>query len=152
MRYPGEPEVGVGALVSVDGRVLLVRRSNPPGEGKWSIPGGHLELGEGIYDAAVRELEEETGVRGRPLGAVGISELIERDDSGRILYHYVLVDILVDPITPPEEAAARSDASDVAFVSMDDALGMDLTSSARGLLERISSGNAGLLRISTWPG
>ncbi|MCI4461308.1 MAG: NUDIX domain-containing protein, partial [Thaumarchaeota archaeon] len=51
MKYPSEPEVGVGALLLSGGRVLLVRRSNQPGRGKWSVPGGHLELGEGIYEA-----------------------------------------------------------------------------------------------------
>ncbi|MGC8556296.1 MAG: NUDIX hydrolase [Conexivisphaera sp.] len=152
MRYPAEPEVGVGALVISEGRVLLVRRSNPPGRGKWSVPGGHLELGEGIYEAALRELEEETGVRGRPLGVVGISELIERDDSGRVLYHYVLVDVLVEPESSPRDAVARSDASEVAFVDLAAALEMDLTNSARGLLERLSSGAAGLLHVSTWAG
>jgi ADP-ribose pyrophosphatase YjhB (NUDIX family) len=152
VRYPVRPEVGVGALVTLNGRVLLVKRSNPPGKGKWSVPGGHLELGENIYHAAARELEEETGVIGEPLGVVGISELIERDEREVVLYHYVLVDILVDPRTSPDKASARSDASDVAFISLNDALGMDLTNSARGLLERLAAGDVKLLHVSTWSG
>lgn|GEM_PF-269906 len=154
MKYPSEPEVGVGALLLSGGRVLLVRRSNQPGRGKWSVPGGHLELGEGIYEAAVRELMEETGIRGRPLGVVGVSELIERDEEGRVLYHYVLVDVLMEPEagSRPEGARAGSDAMDVAFVDLESALRMDLTDSARGLLERASSGALPLLAVSTWSG
>lgn len=154
MKYPSEPEVGVGALLLSGGRVLLVRRSNQPGRGKWSVPGGHLELGEGIYEAAVRELMEETGIRGRPLGVVGVSELIERDGEGRVLYHYVLVDVLMEPEagSRPEGARAGSDAMDVAFVDLESALRMDLTDSARGLLERASSGALPLLAVSTWSG
>lgn len=152
MKYPTRPEVGVGALVVRDGKVLLVRRSNPPGRGKWSIPGGHLELGEGICRAALRELEEETGVTGEPLGVVEVSELIERDDRGAVLYHYVLIDVLIDPTTPPEEARARSDALDAAFVSLDEALRMDLTNSTRGLLERAAAGELRPLRVPTWVG
>jgi len=154
VKYPSEPEVGVGALLLSGGRVLLVRRSNQPGRGKWSVPGGHLELGEGIYEAAVRELMEETGIRGRPLGVVGVSELIERDGEGRVLYHYVLVDVLMEPEagSRPEGARAGSDAMDVAFVDLESALRMDLTDSARGLLERASSGALPLLAVSTWSG
>ena len=138
--------------MALNGRVLLVRRSNPPGKGKWSVPGGHLELGENIYRAAARELEEETGVIGEPLGIIGLSELIERDERGVVLYHYVLVDVLVDPRTSPDDAIARSDALDVAFISLKDALSMDLTNSARGLLERLAAGDVKLLHISTWSG
>ena len=152
VRYPVRPEVGVGALVARDGKVLLVRRSNPPGKGKWSVPGGHLELGESIYRAAARELEEETGVIGEPIGVVEISELIERDDRGAVLYHYVLIDVLVDPRSSPYDARARSDASDVMFIDLEEALNMDLTNSARGLLERMAAGELELLQISTWPG
>ncbi len=149
VRYPSRPEVGIGALVLYGDRVLLVRRSNPPGAGKWSIPGGHLELGEGIYAAALRELEEEAGVLGEPLGIVGVSELIERDGRGAILYHYVLVDVLVEPRTPPEEARARSDAADLAIVDLRSALSMDLTNSARALLERVASGDLRLIPLPT---
>ena len=60
---PGEPRVGVGAIIVKDGQVLLLRRRNVHGAGSWSTPGGHLEFGESPEDCAIREAEEETGIR-----------------------------------------------------------------------------------------
>src|SRR5438093_5462983 len=60
--YPDYPRVGVGAVVLSRGRVLLVRRGKPPGEGRWSLPGGLVDLGETSVDAARREVEEECGI------------------------------------------------------------------------------------------
>jgi ADP-ribose pyrophosphatase YjhB (NUDIX family) len=64
----------VGAIVhDAEGRLLVVRRGRPPGEGLWSIPGGRVEAGESDAEAVVRELSEETGLRvepGRLIGSV----------------------------------------------------------------------------------
>ena len=138
MRYPGKPEVGVGALVIGGDAVLLVKRANPPGIGRWSIPGGHLMLGETIYGAALRELKEETGIDGKPLGTVGIGELIEHGERG-IEYHYVLVDVLVEPYGSLDSARPSSDALDVAVVELKEALGLELTKTTRRLLERVAN-------------
>ncbi|MEA2485162.1 MAG: 8-oxo-dGTP diphosphatase, partial [Actinomycetota bacterium] len=48
--------VGVGAIVTRDGSLLMVRRAKDPGRGLWSIPGGHVEPGEYLADALVREV------------------------------------------------------------------------------------------------
>jgi ADP-ribose pyrophosphatase YjhB (NUDIX family) len=53
--YPEVPLVGVGAIIIEDGRVALVKRAHPPLDGEWSIPGGVLEVGELVREAAVRE-------------------------------------------------------------------------------------------------
>ena len=136
--YPSEPRVGVGVLVLRDGGILLVRRRYPPYAGKWSIPGGHVELGESLLDAAVRELEEETGLRGRPLGVVNVDEYICRDEEGRVKYHYVLVTVLVE--APSGEPRAGSDALDAAFIGLEEAENLDLTPATRGLLDKLRRG------------
>ncbi len=92
--YPQAPVAGVGAVVLRDGQVLLVRRGREPLHGRWSLPGGVLELGETMAEAVVREVFEETGLRVAPLGMVETFDRIHRDADGRLQYHYVLVDFL----------------------------------------------------------
>ena len=92
--YPDSPLVGVGAIIIQDGRVLLVKRGHPPLAGEWSIPGGVLELGETVRAAAVREAREETCLTVEPAELLGVYDRVLRDDSGRTLYHFVLIDFL----------------------------------------------------------
>ena len=63
-QYPKKPIVGVGAVILDDDRILLEQRKNEPSKGKWSVPGGLVELGESLEDAVVREVKEETGLTG----------------------------------------------------------------------------------------
>lgn len=76
------------------GRVLLVERGREPLKGYWSLPGGVLEVGERLEDGVRREVLEETGLEVQPLGVFEIFERINRDESNRPEYHYVLVDYL----------------------------------------------------------
>ncbi|MCE4602582.1 MAG: NUDIX hydrolase, partial [Desulfurococcales archaeon] len=137
-RYPSLPVVGVGALVYRNGKVLLVRRANEPGAGLWSLPGGVVKLGEPLLRAAIRELEEETGVKGRPLGVVNVDEAVIMDSGGRIKYNYILVTVLVEYLDG--EPRPMSDAIDAGFFKVQDALSLDLTESTRGLFDKISRG------------
>ncbi|MCE4625358.1 MAG: NUDIX hydrolase [Desulfurococcales archaeon] len=136
--YPKEPRIGVGCLVFRDGKILLVKRKYPPSAGRWSIPGGHVELGEGVLETAARELEEETGLRGEPLGVVNVDDFIMYDDEGRVKYHYVLVTVLLD--VSGGEPRALSDALDAGFFSLEEAEELELTVSTRGLLRKIREG------------
>src|ERR1700738_776259 len=93
-RYPERPIVGVLAIVLRGDRVLVVRRANPPMLGRWGFPGGVLELGESVAQGAMRELEEETGVKAEAAGPLTVIDTIERDKEGRVRYHYTLVAVI----------------------------------------------------------
>src|ERR1700761_5044524 len=96
--YPEAPVAGVGAVVvrgtHCGGEVLLVRRGTPPLLGRWSLPGGVLELGETLTEGIVREVFEETALAITPLAVVESFDRIHRDAEGRVQYHYVLIDFL----------------------------------------------------------
>ncbi len=64
------PCVG-GLAYDGDGRILLIRRGNEPGRGRWSLPGGRVEIGENDADALVREMREETGLHVEPGRLIG---------------------------------------------------------------------------------
>ena len=107
--YPDSPLVGVGAIIIQDGRVLLVKRGHPPLAGEWSIPGGVLELGETVRAAAVREAREETCLTVEPAELLGVYDRVLRDDAGRTLYHFVLIDFLCRPVAGQAQAADDAD-------------------------------------------
>ena len=112
--YPVRPIVGVGGVTIRDGSVLLMRRAHPPLQGEWSIPGGGLDVGEPIAEGVRREVEEETGIHVRVLDQIETFERIVRDDSGRVQYHYVILDYLCEAVGG--ELRAGGDATDVAWV------------------------------------
>lgn len=66
------PTPAVGLVCLKGDQVLLIRRGAPPREGEWSLPGGRLEPGERLADAALRELREETGVEAELIGLVDV--------------------------------------------------------------------------------
>jgi 8-oxo-dGTP diphosphatase len=92
--YPESPIAGVGAVIVQHGRVLVVQRGQEPLKGAWSLPGGALELGETIEQGIVREVREETGLEVEPLAVIEVFDRISHDESGRVRYHYLLVDFL----------------------------------------------------------
>lgn len=108
-QYPKVPRVAVGAVVIHQGRVLMVRRAQSPSRGRWSVPGGVVELGESLQQAAEREVFEETGIRIRALKPVFTFDHIHRDDQGRIAYHYVVIDLAAEYLSgepvPGDDAA-----------------------------------------------
>jgi 8-oxo-dGTP diphosphatase len=107
--YPDLPLVGVGAVIIEDGRVLLVKRGHPPLAGEWSIPGGVLELGETLREAAVREAREETCLTVEPADLLGVCDRVIRDDAGLTIYHFVLIDFLCRPAGGKAQAADDAD-------------------------------------------
>jgi len=85
------PTPGVLAVVERAGKLLLVRRANPPDRGLWGFPGGRVEPGETLADAAVRELREETGVEASAGDVLTAIDVIRRDGGGSLRHHFVLV-------------------------------------------------------------
>lgn len=102
--YPSNPRVAVGAVVFKNNRVLLVRRGQPPSEDLWAIPGGSVEIGETLQEAAEREILEETGITIRAGEPVYTFDAIERDDTGKIRFHYVIIDLGADYISGDPKA------------------------------------------------
>ncbi len=116
--YPAQPVVGVGAVVVRDGRALIVRRAHEPRKGEWSLPGGLLDLGESLVDAARREVKEETGLDVEVGPMIETFDRVHRDSEGRIRYHFVIIDFVC--WSKAEEAVAGSDAEAVAWVTADE--------------------------------
>lgn len=106
------PIVATIATVFRNGHVLLVRRANPPDVGRWGFPGGKVELGETIKDAAVRELLEETGIRATAQRVFTAVDAFDHDENGVVRHHYVLVAVLCswvsgEPIAGDDALEAR---------------------------------------------
>ena len=123
-RYPQRPIVGVLAVVLRGEKALVVRRSNPPMAGRWGFPGGVLELGETVAEGAMRELYEETGVVAEAIGVLTVIDTIDRDDEGRVRFHYALVAVRGRWLSG--ESAAADDAEEVAWLGRADIVARDL--------------------------
>lgn len=108
--YPSQPIVGVGIVVWHGERVLLIKRGKAPRIGQWSLPGGAQQLGETLAEAAARELWEEAGIEAALGEIVATLDLIERDDDGRVRYHYTLVDFTAESLG--DDLRAGDDAAD----------------------------------------
>ncbi len=112
--YPDRPWVGVGVVVWQDDEILLVRRGRAPRLGEWSIPGGAQAVGETVFEAAIREVFEETGVTVRPTGIVTVVDSVIRDAEQRAQYHYTLIEISAE--WTAGEAVAASDVDEICWV------------------------------------
>jgi 8-oxo-dGTP diphosphatase len=130
--YPDSPRVGVGAVILHGDKVLLVRRGQSPSFGKWTLPGGLVELGETTREAIAREIVEECGIKIRVVDVAGVIDRIVKDPTGRVRYHYVLVDYLAYPEST--DVAAGSDAAEAEWFAIDRLAELDTT---QGLLDMI---------------
>jgi ADP-ribose pyrophosphatase YjhB (NUDIX family) len=133
--YPKRPLVGVGVVTIKDGKILLVKRAFEPGAGKWSIPGGLVEVGEKLSEAGERETEEETGVKVQILELINVFDMIEEDNNGKVQYHYVLVDFLARPTGGDERVS--EEVTELKWATYETAKGMDLTKTTRRALSEL---------------
>jgi len=134
--YPNQPVVGVGVVIVEGGRLILVRRGAEPALGKWSFPGGAVELGERIRASAVREAKEECGldvelVDGIPMDAY---DVLKVDVNGRLRYHYVLLQFLAKPKGGVLDA--KSDVTDVRWVPINEVENYDLAESVYSFIRK----------------
>ena len=131
--FPDAPRVGVGAVVLDGDRVLLARRGHAPSAGKWSIPGGLVHLGERLEAAAIREVQEETGLRVRLLGFCGVIDRVVREQDA-VRYHYVIVDYVAESEGGSLEAG--TDAAEVRWVAVGDLDQYDCTEGLADMIHR----------------
>ena len=128
--------MGVGAVIVQNGKLVLIKRGVEPDKDKWSIPGGGVELGEAVRDAAVREAKEECGldielIGDRPMDAL---DKMVPDEKGRLQYHYVLLQFLARP--KGGTLKPTSDATEARWVPIEEVEKYDLTKSLRLFLKK----------------
>ena len=127
--YPDQPIVGIGAVIINGGKIVLIKRGNEPGKGKWSIPGGHVNLGEALEQAVIRESKEETGLDVENPRLIDVVSNVDLDEKGKVKYHHVIIDYFVH--VKNGTAQASSDAAELRWVPFDKVEDYDLTKSFR---------------------
>lgn len=132
--YPEQPLIGVGAVIICNGKILLEKRKGEPGRGKWTIPGGLVELGEGTEQTVIREIKEETNLEVEKPELIDVVDNITMDENGKIKYHFVIVDYFVK--LKGGRLKAADDAAELRWVTFDDVENYDLTKSFREFFQR----------------
>ena len=133
--YPARPILAASVAVIRDGRILLAARGKPPSEGLFSLPGGMVDVGETLAEAALRELREEVGVEARMIGLIAPVEFIERDDKGHIKHHVVIAAhaarwVSGEPQTGPE-------AKEIRWVTERDIADLPMTAGLAEILKQV---------------
>jgi 8-oxo-dGTP diphosphatase len=138
--YPDAPRAAVGAVVLDGDQVLLVRRGAPPSEGRWSIPGGLIHLGERIEDAVLREVEEECGLRIELLGLCGVIDRVIPGEPSvaagppLVRYHYIIIDYVAT--ATGGSLRAGSDAAEARWVPLADLPRYETTDALAAMIHR----------------
>ena len=127
--YPEQPIVGVGAVIVDQSKIALIKRGNEPSKGKWTIPGGLVELGESPEEAVIRETKEETCIEVINPQLIDVVSNVDLDAQRKVKYHYVIIDYLVKVKSGTIKAA--SDAAELRWVPFDEVENYDLTASFR---------------------
>lgn len=140
--FPARPFVGASIAVIRGDRVLLAARANAPMRGVWTLPGGLVEAGETLAEAALRELREEVGLEAHVVGVLSPTEIIDRDAEGRARHHYV-----VHPhaaLWRGGEPAAGPEALGVRWARLDEVAGLATTPGLVGTLTEAFARVSGL--------
>ena len=136
--YPAHPLPGVLAMVVRDGKVLLVERGREPDRGKWGFPGGLIETGETAEAAALRELAEETGIAARAEKIVEVFDVITKDDTGRVRYHFLLSAVKCRWLAG--DGAAGDDAAAVGWFTPADITTLPVSANLPRLVKALMAG------------
>ncbi len=132
--YPKQPIVGVGAIIIHDGKMLIVKRGSDPGKGKWSVPGGLVELGETVKEAVEREVLEECNLKVEASHLIDIVDNIIRDKNGRIKYHFIILDFFAK--LRGGKLKPNSEIIEAKWVPIDEVEKYDLTNTFREFMKR----------------
>ena len=132
--YPKHPIVGVGAIIIQNGKILIVRRGSEPGKGKWSVPGGLVELGETVKQTVVREVKEECGLDVEVDELIDVVDSMTFDENGKLKYHFVILDFFVK--LKGGELKPGDDAKEALWVPLEEVEKYDLTRTFRDFLKR----------------
>jgi ADP-ribose pyrophosphatase len=132
---PHWPQLGVGAIVCHQGKILLVLRGREPARDQWAIPGGKVQPGESLQAAVEREILEETGIAIRAGELACRFEFIERDEEGALRYHYVVLDFFADYLSG--EPRAGDDAADASWVAFSELESLRLNTTTRKALMQL---------------
>jgi 8-oxo-dGTP diphosphatase len=127
--------VGVGAIVLEGEKVLMVKRGNNPGKGKWSFPGGLVNIGEEVREAVKREVKEETGLSVKIGDLAGVIDVILKDNDGKVQFHYVVIDFFAEK--EGGEISPKSDADDVKWIRLQELKSLNVTKTAINLLVQL---------------
>ena len=127
--YPDQPVVGIGAVIIKEGEIALIKRGNEPSKGKWTIPGGLVELGENLKAAVIRETKEEVCLDVENPQLIDVVDNIDLDEHGKVKYHYIIIDYLVHVKSGNIQAA--SDAEELRWVPFVEVESYKLTASFR---------------------
>jgi len=133
-QYPERPIVGVGAVIVEAGKVVLVKRRYEPLAGRWSLPGGTLEVGETLETGVAREMREETGLDVEVGPVIEVFDRIILDADRRVRYHFVLVDYVCWPVGG--ELQAGSDVDRAILVDPASLDAYDVTAKAQAVIAR----------------
>jgi len=132
--YPVHPICGVGLIVRRDDSVLLIRRGNPPRRGEWGLPGGGVELGETLSEAAAREVREECGIEIAIGDVIDAVDIMARDDAGRLRFHYIVVDLAARYVSG--DLCAASDVLDARWIALTDLDTLALPAMTRAVIDK----------------
>ncbi len=137
-KYPEFPMVGVGVLIRKGGKVLLIKRAQPPSYGKWTVPGGLVELGETTRDAAIREMKEECNIQVKIERLLDTFDYIEKDDADKVLYHYIIVDFLGSYVSG--ELEPGDDVADAAWFTLAEVDRAEIPAKTREIVRKVLHG------------
>lgn len=136
--YPKFPIPAVGAIILNGDQVLLIQRGQAPSKGKWTLPGGVVELGETPEEALVREIREECHLDIQPQGIVKVVNRVIKDERGQIKYHYLILDYLAycqsEQCCSEHSLQAGSDVKDARWIPLEDIRLYDVTEGLRDVI------------------
>jgi len=132
--YHNFPILSAGGIIIIDDKVVIVKRKTEPDSGKWTIPGGAINVGEKIRDGLRREIFEETALEVKVGNLIDIAEKIFKDNEGKIIYHYVILDYICKYISGSMKAS--SDAEELMLVKMDDLDKFELVNGTMRVIEK----------------